>query len=157
MDAVAEATIRGMTLDYRNRPEDPDTVRRNRQAILDMLDAADSGSLDALWDIMDPDVTFHEAACLPYGGAHRGLEATRRGYAKLGETFSELKTAIEAVLAAGDVVIIYQTINFRVRANGNTGTLPVAELFRFRNGKVIEWRALYFDADLVAKAIAGGG
>jgi hypothetical protein len=31
--------------------------------------------------------------------------------------------------------------------------LPVAELFRFRDGKVVEWRALYFDACMVSKAI----
>jgi ketosteroid isomerase-like protein len=156
MDASVETTARGMTLQYREKREDSETVRRNRQAILDMLDAADAGSSDALWNIMDPDVTFHEAACLPYGGAHRGLEATRRGYARLSETFSELKTVIEAVLAERDMVIVYQTITFRARASGNSGTLPVAELFRFRGGKVIEWRALYFDADLVATAIFGG-
>jgi len=61
----------------------------------------------------------------------------------------------ERFLAAEDIVILYQTISFRVRENGNTGSLPVAEMFRFRDGKVIEWRALYFDACMVARAING--
>jgi limonene-1,2-epoxide hydrolase len=59
------------------------------------------------------------------------------------------------VLAAGDIVIVYQTVTFRPRENSNSLTLPVSELFRFRNGKVIEWRALYFDSNKVAKAISG--
>jgi ketosteroid isomerase-like protein len=156
MNASAEATQRAMTLQYRERPEDPETVRRNRQAILELLEAAEAGNAEHFWDIFDPDVTFHEADCLPYGGAHRGLEATKRGYARLGDTFAELTTVIETVLAAHDIVIVYQTVTFRPRANGDRLTLPVSELFRFRDGKVIEWRALYFDSDKVAKAIAAG-
>ena len=35
--------------------------------------------------------------------------------------------------------MVYQTITFRIRANGNTFTIPMAEMFRFRGGKVIEW------------------
>jgi uncharacterized protein len=155
MNASTEAAQRAMTLQYRDRPEDPETVRRNRQAILDLLDKAEAGTADDFWDIFDPDVTFHEADCLPYGGAHRGLEATKRGYARLGATFAELTTVIEAVLAAGDIVIVYQTVTFRPRENSNSLTLPVSELFRFRDGKVIEWRAMYFDSNKVAKTISG--
>ena len=49
----------------------------------------------------------------------------------------------------------WQTITFEAAATGKTGTLPVAELFRFRSGKVIEWRAHYFDACLVAINASG--
>lgn len=154
MDALAEAD-QPMVLHYRDHPEDPETVKRNRQTMLDALDSIEAGDWDAFWAIFDPDVTFYEAACLPYGGAHRGLEAARRAYRRIGETF-EINALMEAVLAAGDIVILYQTINARVRENGNKVTFPVSELFRFRDGKVIEWRALYFDSDMVAKAISGG-
>jgi limonene-1,2-epoxide hydrolase len=66
-----------------------------------------------------------------------------------------MRSVMEAVLASRDIVIIYQTITFEAKATGQTGTLPVCELFRFRDGKVIEWRAHYFDACMVAKAIKG--
>ena len=64
-------------------------------------------------------------------------------------------TKLLRVLTAGEYCILYQTITFTVAANGNTGTLPVAEMFRFRDGRIVEWRANYFDACMVAKAIAG--
>lgn len=155
MGEVAEADL-AMVFHYRDHPEAPETVRRNRQTMLDVLDQLEAGNWDAFWAIFDPDVTFYEAACLPYGGAHRGLEAAKRAYGRIGETF-EINAIMEAVLAAGDIVILYQTVNARVRANGNKVTFPVSELFRFVDGKVIEWRALYFDSDMVAKAISGGG
>ena len=51
------------------------------------------------------------------------------------------------------MVITCQTISFKVQSTGRTGTLPVAELFRFKDGKVIEWRACHFDSSMVAAAI----
>ena len=45
------------------------------------------------------------------------------------------------VLTAGDYCILYQTIAFTVAANGNQGGFPVAEMCRFRNGRIVEWRA----------------
>ena len=138
---------------FRAYPAYDETAERNRTTLLKAIDAFIAGDADGFWSIFDPDVTFYEAACLPYGGAHKGLEATKRGYAKMGSTFSTMSTSVEAVPASRDIVIIYQTITFRVKGNGNEGTLPVAEIFRFRDGKVVEWRACYFDADMVARAI----
>ena len=70
------------------------------------------------------------------------------------QVFDGVHALFEELLTAGDIVIAYQQIDFRVRKNGITGSFPVAELFRFRDGKVIEWRALYFDADMVTRALA---
>jgi ketosteroid isomerase-like protein len=64
-----------------------------------------------------------------------------------------MHSEFEAVLASRDIVILYQKIEFEAAMTGKTGELPVAELFRFRDGKVIEWRAHYFDACLVADAL----
>lgn len=104
---------------------------------------------------MDNDVTFHEASCLPYGGTHRGLEATKAAYARLCSSFVSMHAEMEAVLASRDIVVLYQTITFVAKDTTIGGTLPVCELFRFKEGKVIEWRALYFDACVVAKALTG--
>jgi uncharacterized protein len=152
---MAETAAPAMVLQYRERPRDRDAAERNRAALLAAFDALEAGDDAPFWALFDPEVTFHEAACLPYGGAHRGLASTRAAYARLCATFAKMHSVFEQVLAEGDIVILYQTITFEVAANGNTGTLPVAELFRFRDGKIVEWRAHYFDADLVARAIDG--
>jgi ketosteroid isomerase-like protein len=156
MEIFGEGSDLSMVLRYREVPEDPETVARNRQTLLTALDAVAAGDAEGFWSIFDPEVVFHEAPCLPhYGGEHRGLAATQAAFARLNAVFSRTKSVFETVLAGGDLAILYQTITFEVRANGNTGVLPVSELFRFRNGKVIEWRALYFDSAMMAQAIAG--
>lgn len=145
----------GMVLQYRDAPGYDATAEANRTLITDALEQIAQGNMEALWAIYDPAVTFHEAGCLPYGGSHVGIEATKAAYVKLSESFSAMHAVMEAVLASRDIVIVHQTITFTASATGRTGTLPVCELFRFRDGKVIEWRAHYFDACLVADALNG--
>jgi ketosteroid isomerase-like protein len=153
MESQADDLDQQMVLQYRDAPDHDETARANRKLITDALDSIQSGDFEALWRIFDPEVTFHEASCLPYGGSHRGIEATKEAYARLCDSYSAMRSVFEAVLASRDIVILYQTITFTAKATGRSGTLPVCELFRFRDGKVIEWRAHYFDACLVANAL----
>ena len=153
MDQIDGDSDLAMRLLYREVPADERVAESNRQAVMNALDAVAAGDFEPFWAMFDKDVVFHEAGCLPYGGAHQGLEATKQAYAHLSSLYSNMRAVMEAVLAARDIVIIYQTITFRVKANGNTGTLPVSEMLRFRNGKVVEWRALYFDSNMVARAL----
>ena len=155
MSTNAQKSYHGMIPAYKDATEGPETVARNRQTLLNALDAIEAGNWDAFWDMFDPDVTFHEADCMPYGGAHHGLEAAKRAYGSISDVFDIGPVVLEALPADRDIVILYQKVTFKVRANGRTRTLPVAELFRFREGKVIEWRALYFDSNTLANAIAG--
>jgi len=144
-----------LVIKYRDIPVTDEVAERNRRTLLDGLDKLFGGDVEGFWAIYDPDVVFYEASCLPYGGEHKGIAAARAAHGQIEQTFGYLHSVFEAVLAAEDIVILYQTITFEVRDNGNKGSLPVAELFRFRDGKVIEWRAHYFDACMVAKAIKG--
>lgn len=154
MSMFGDETANELILRYREAGEDVAAAAGNRRILMDALDALAAGDLDAFWSIFHPDVVFHEASRLPYGGAHQGLAATKAAFARMGQAYSRMRAEIEAVLAARDIAVLYQTITFQVKANGNTGSLPVAEMFRFRDAKVVEWRALYFDSGLVAEALS---
>lgn len=153
MDAPNPTDTQSVILDYLNFDAFDETAQANRKALSDALEAMAAGDADALWALFDPDVTFYEASCLPYGGAHRGLEATQKAFGKLAASFSRMNSEFEALLASRDIVILYQHIEFEAATTGRTGGFPVAELFRFRDGKVIEWRAHYFDACQMADAL----
>ena len=127
----------------------------NRQALIDVFEQLQRGEEQGFWALFDPDASFHEASCLPYGGAHHGIDAIKRAYGEMCSTFSAMRSEFHEVLTGGDYCILYQSIEFTVAANGNQGGFPVAEMFRFRNGKIVEWRANYFDACLMAKLIKG--
>jgi ketosteroid isomerase-like protein len=152
MESATDDIGQNMILEYRDAPGFDETAERNRSLITDALEGLLEGDSEALWRIFDSDVTFYEASCLPYGGSHRGIEATKAAFARLQDCFSAMHSRMEAVLASRDVVVAYQNITFTAKATGKSGTLTVCELFRFRDGKVIEWRAHYLDACLVASA-----
>ncbi|MCX7864177.1 MAG: nuclear transport factor 2 family protein [Novosphingobium sp.] len=144
-----------IALDFLGHPAFDETAQANRQALAAALEALSAGDASPFWALFDPQVTFHEASCLPYGGAHRGLEAVQEAFSALAANFSKIDSRFEALLASRDIVILYQHIAFEAAATGKSGAIPVAELFRFRNGRIIEWRAHYFDACLVAEALKG--
>ena len=60
---------------YRDIPVLDEVAERNRRTLLDALDKLFAGDVDGFLSIYDPDVVFHEASSLPYGGAHKGLAA----------------------------------------------------------------------------------
>ena len=153
MDAPNPTDTQSLVLGYKGHPAYDATAEANRQAIVDAMDAMAGGDADSFWSLFDPDVTFFEASCLPYGGAHRGLAATQQAFAKLAASFAKMHSEFEAVLASRDIVILYQHIDFEAAGTGKTGAFPVAELFRFRDGRIIEWRAHYFDACAMAEAL----
>jgi ketosteroid isomerase-like protein len=142
-------------LQYRQSTFDPKITERNRKIFTDAIEAVAAGDFEAFWSIFDTDVVFHEAACLPYGGSHKGIEATIKAYGQIPKLYSKVRAVFEHVLASDDIVILYSMNTMTVRTNGNTFNLPVAELFRFRDGKVIEWRSHYFDSNMVAQALNG--
>jgi uncharacterized protein len=121
---------------------------RNREAIMRAYESLAAGNVDAWWSVFDPDVVFHEAACLPYGGTHRGLDAAKKANAGIFEAYDWSKAVIEDIAASGNMTIAYLDFSCRGKATGRTTSFPIAELYRFCNGKVVEWRACYFDVTL---------
>lgn len=153
MDAPNPTDTQSIALDYQKYPAFDETAQANREAIADALGAMSAGDADAFWSLFDPDATFYEASCLPYGGAHKGLDAIQRAFGELASSFSKMHSEFEALLASRDIVILYQHIDFVGARTGRAGAFPVAELFRFRDGKIVEWRAHYFDACAMAEVL----
>ena len=79
-----------------------DTELQNRQAVIAALKSIQAGDAEPFWALFDPDVEFHEAACLPYGGVHKGVETARRAHASIRDYF-ELSPILKQVLAGGDL------------------------------------------------------
>jgi ketosteroid isomerase-like protein len=140
-------------LAYRESQPNED-AERNRENLLVAFDCLVKGDKEPFWALFDPDMSFHEADCLPYGGSHYGLAVSQKAHGQVYELFDQIHIDLEQVMAAGDVAIAYCTMRYRVRKNGRTGEFTLAEVYRFRAGKVIEWRIHYFDAAKVAEAIS---
>jgi len=129
-----------------------ETAHKNRTAMIKAYEAMITGDFDTWWSYFDKDVEFYEAASLPYGFSSKGLEEAKQGMAGMFEAWKHLEIKVEEFTAAGDLVIIYIHMKATSRKTGKIYEGPVAELFRFRNDKIIEWRPIYWDTHMVREA-----
>ena len=149
VSGLASASAYGATLRIDSKSDIDDTARENRRILIRAYEAQLAGDLDAWWTIFDEDVEFHEAESLPYGCSTKGLAAAKQGMAGMFAAWSGVHADFENFLAAGDLVIAYLRMRATSRRTGKVYDAPVAELFRFRNGKIVEWRPIYWDTHQV--------
>jgi ketosteroid isomerase-like protein len=126
-----------------------ETARQNREAILGAYRDTVSGDDQALIRLLDPEVVFLEAKGLPYGVEAKGIQGAIDGVAGMFGAWKTLRAEFFEFAAAGDIVIAYMMLTGVGRATGLTYHGPTAELFRFRRGKIIEWRPIYWDTHRV--------
>ena len=125
----------------------------NRQALLDAWRDSGSGNGQTFADLLDPDVIFHEAECLPYGGTYFGRDEALRVFYGILDNFWSLISDTHDILTSGNFCVSFLTMTFRVRKDSEPISMPVTEVFQFRNRRIIDWRVHYFDASVVANAL----
>ena len=145
MDKPGDEASWGFEFKFDPKSDIDETAQRNRRTVIAAHEAMRAGDLETFFAMFDPDVEFYEARSLPYGCSVKGLAAARKGVDAMLATWSRLYMEIENFTAAGDIVLGYYRLINTSKATGKVYDAPVAELFRFRNGKVVEWRALYWD------------
>jgi ketosteroid isomerase-like protein len=101
--------------------------------------------------MLTDDFFIIEAEGLPMAGEYRGKTALRELYAHV---FGTLKVAdLEPeVMTAGDDYVV-NMVSFRFE-DPSLASAQLAELFRFRDGKVCEIRPYYFDPKPIVDAWA---
>lgn len=137
-----------------NYPDNPvdDTAGANAKLLIDAYKAMDAGDEGALMKLLADDCTFIEAATLPYGGVYKGVAGAVEGVGGMFSAWKHLRVDIEQITAGGDLVIAYMHLVGTARATGKIYEGPTAELFRFRDGKITEWRPIYWDTHAVRVA-----
>lgn len=105
-------------------------------------------------ELCDPDIVVEQAAALRYGGVYRGVAGLLAMLKGLRETLSDIRASRECFLsdATGDHVIVLQQLRARSSKTNRPVEMSVAELFSFRDGRLISIRPHYFDAKAVHDA-----
>ena len=124
---------------------------RNRRLLFDAYTSLLAGDHDALFNLCAPDLTYILPPSLPYGCVKTGVEGARAGVAGAFGAWSRVKCEIQEFVATGDLVIAFMQVALTGRATGEVYEGPTAETFRFRDGRIIEWRVIYWDTHRVRK------
>lgn len=124
----------------------------NETLVRRFLAAAASGDRETMAELAAPDITVIEAASLPFGGSHTGLDAFQALVRRVFTTLADTRLSLDQFIPGPDCVMVLARLHGRSRRDGSDVEMPIAELWRIDAGRVREIRPYYFDTTLMRDA-----
>lgn len=109
-----------------------------------VLDGFAKGDMGIVTTSFHPNLMVHEAASLPFGGQHKGLDAFADMLKSLGATY-DIAVTDRDLRSAGDAVILHMDLTVTSRTTGRSASLPAIEIYRFTDGLISDIDAFYKD------------
>ncbi len=102
--------------------------------------AAAAGDMAAVMALLAPDIVWHEAETLPYGGVHHGPEAVMQQiFAALGQDWSDYAAEPLRFIDGGDHVVVLGEYRGVHNLSGGTLQAPFAHVWRMADGRLVEF------------------
>ena|SRR5579864_6331765 len=96
-------------------------------------------------ELFDDDIVLVEPESLPHGGRRVGLHGFRSAQAGMRELWEQAIEDAEYWQCAEDRVVLRIVIRWTARATGRSVLLPMVDLIRFRDGKIVGVEAFVHD------------
>jgi ketosteroid isomerase-like protein len=108
--------------------------------------ALDRSDIDAVLDLLHPDVEFRNPEYAMEPGIRHGHEGFRKAMEAGFEAFDDVRYEIERILDGGDVIVVSGRFKGRGRSGGVPFEAPFAHVFEIRDDKAasVSW---FQDAD----------
>lgn len=118
-----------------------DNVKKLRQAYANWHETR-GGSVEHWLSLLADDVTLRSitdgAPGMPYTKANRGLADAKRYFADMLVDWEMIHFTPHEFIAEGDRVVVLSDVAFRYRKTGKLVESPKADVYRFRDGKIVE-------------------
>ena len=109
----------------------------NAELLRKGYDAFEKGDVDALRELMDPDIVYHWPGSGPLAGDYRGLNTVLEFFGRVNELAQgTLTQEIHAILADDEHAVAL--VSARAERNGKTLDEKSIDVFHIRNVKVTE-------------------
>ena len=115
--------------------------RENVELARQVMDALGQRDAERLIALADPDVEWHSFFAMGEGGAYRGHDGTRRYMSDLNDAFEIGRADLDDALGVGDITVLVGRIHYRGKGSGVESETPVGWMLKFRDGKVLNFRA----------------
>ena len=129
--------------------------QENVEAFKRGLEGGNRGDVEALLEVLDPEVAWHSALHALLGGeatVFRGHDGVREMLRDLYEAFGEIHIEISEIRDLGDRLVAIGRTRTRGKASGAETETPIAFVTEFKNGKAISIRA-YLDPKEALEAV----
>ena len=127
-----------------------DTLERLRAFYQGLL-VGDLAPADALFDF--DSLVMYEPEGLPYGGEYRGKKGLLDGISAINAVWKRIRFSELRYSVGDDIAIVHFTMSAISRTTGKELSMPVCEVWRFRNGRAIEVAPFYWDTHAVRVVI----
>jgi uncharacterized protein len=102
--------------------------------------ALNRNDIPAMVEAFDPDIEWIEPAEFPGGGMHCGHAVVKAHLSHARESWAEGSCEPERFIVAGDKVIVFDYVRVRLKHETEWREGPLAAVYTFSNGKVIQVR-----------------
>ena len=127
----------------------------NVQLIRKLVEALNDRDLDALVEHMQPDAELHPLRAQLEGKAYRGHDGWREMLADFDQDWEFVRMDAEEYREAGDLVVVLGRLGARGRTSGVDLDVPMAFVWRLREGKVVHARSFSEQAEALRDAGLG--
>ena len=110
------------------------------QALKDAYAALNRNDIPGVLQAFDPQVERIEPPDFPAGGTYHGHAAVQAHLSRARETWAEGSCMPEQFVVAGDKIIVFVYVRVRLKQEKEWREGAIADVFTFRNGKVIQMR-----------------
>ena len=107
--------------------------------------AAAGADFTAMAATLAPDVVLHQSPDLPWGGDFRGHAGYEDWARQMSAAFDQLEVRDRRFFAEGDTVVITCRLVTRSRTTRATLDLPMAQVVRVSEDRIIEFRPFYWN------------
>jgi ketosteroid isomerase-like protein len=120
-----------------------------KEVVAECYKASIAGDLEAVKGFLDPKIRVIEADGLPYGGVWEGID----GFFALMDTvfgmWKDCRIDVQRLVADGEWVVSLLEMSGAGVKSGIAFRMPMAEVFRVLNGRIVEIIPYYFDTKLL--------
>jgi ketosteroid isomerase-like protein len=129
-------------------------LRQNVEAMKRGYATAGQGDLDAMLDIIDPDIVLRDRPESPDPRTYHGYEGVRKSLESSDETFDRFELQPEEFIAEGDYVIVVLRMRGTGRGSGITVEERIAHQWKIRDGRAVAMQVYSDPEDAVRDARA---
>jgi hypothetical protein len=113
-----------------------DNVERLRRG----YEAFNRGDLEAVFELLDPEIEWVTDERVPFAGSYRGHDEIRALLRDQQEVFGQLTMEPYEFFETGDQVVAFLRQRARGQASGAAVEITVGHLWTIRNGRAVRWQ-----------------
>jgi ketosteroid isomerase-like protein len=115
-------------------------VAGNTEVAKETYEAFGRGDVEAVLGNFSPEVEWHAAEGLPWGGVHRGSQTVAENvFGPLLEAYEVFTLTPERYIESGDTVVVLGRYSGKGKASGKPLDAAFAHVWNFENGKLREF------------------